>query len=543
MQSTGGAAAGGRPVETGGAVGVPDGGPNGTGGSPNDGGASTLRVRVSSGWLEGTLEGDTRVFRGIPYAAPPTGERRFAPPAPAQAWSGVLPAMAFGPSCPQPNDPVAIPGPQNEDCLTLNVAAPVSSSRALPVVVFLHGGGFKQGGSADFSLRGLGEAGGLVVVTVNYRLGALGFLVHPALDAALSVPSGNMGLRDQQRALEWVRDNIAAFGGDPSSVTLSGQSAGSVATCLHLVARGSEALAHRFILESGSCVNGPHAPIPRESAVAQGKQLATALCGDRPDTLACLRGLPARALSDWATPESLSYIDTVALLFGTTKDKVPNTRFGWWPDVDGALIPDQPAALIERDAFRRLPVLLGTNLRETDIGGSYGFPKLSNRLELSFWVNLTQPAVATRLLEHYMPDTDAGANEAWIRIGTDREYRCPTRALARALRARGAPSYLYSFEHLPALHTSELDYVFGPTGGASLPRISPPLLPASPVVSSVQAYWSAFARSGDPAAPALPVWPPYTLEEDRHLVLSDPPHAAAHLSGADCDFVDGLPRP
>ncbi|HKU44412.1 MAG TPA: carboxylesterase family protein, partial [Polyangiales bacterium] len=183
---------------------------------------------VKQGKLQGKLVNTTREFLGIPYAKAPIGALRFAPPQAAPGWSGTRSAVAMGPSCPQPAGALAAPGPQSEDCLTLNVYAPNAGAK-LPVMVFVHGGAFVGGGSIQYDAQRLSEQGKVIVVTFNYRLGALGLFAHPALDAVRgTAPSGNDALRDQQLALAWVKANIESFKGDPANVTLFGESAGSL---------------------------------------------------------------------------------------------------------------------------------------------------------------------------------------------------------------------------------------------------------------------------------------------------------------------------
>lgn len=189
-------------------------------GPPTDG--SDLILDVSGGRIEGTRDGETRLFFGIPYGKPPVAELRFRPPVPAEPWTGLRSAAEYGASCMQGADMVE--GPIDEDCLFVNVFAPPKQERPAPVMVFFYGGAFVSGAGRSYDGRFLSRKGNTVVVTFNHRVGAFGFFTHPALDEELGFPSGNMGIRDQQLALRWVHDNIAAFGGDPANVTLFGQS-------------------------------------------------------------------------------------------------------------------------------------------------------------------------------------------------------------------------------------------------------------------------------------------------------------------------------
>ena len=249
-------------------------------------------VRTSTGLLRGVTATDHRLFAGIPYAAPPVGPLRWQPPAPVQPWSGLRDATRPGLRCIQDTDDDFDPGhPASEDCLTLNVWTPPRSKDARPVMVWIHGGSFINGNADDYDAGRLTSRGDIVVVTLNYRLGALGFLAHPALGPAGHV--GNYGLADQQAALRWVRDNIANFGGDPGKVTVAGESAGGISVCDHLVAPGSAGLFRAAIIHSGPCqAQGTRTEAEKTSL----DYAAEAGCGDPMTAAQCLRDLPANKL-------------------------------------------------------------------------------------------------------------------------------------------------------------------------------------------------------------------------------------------------------
>ena len=220
-------------------------------------------VRIDSGWLRGSVADDHVTYTGIPYAAPPVGERRWQPPARPRPWHGIRDATTPSPFCPQGNSFTGIVG--QEDCLYLDVTVPTNVERGerLPVLVWLYGGGFGSGGAREVDGARFATAGDVIVVTINYRLGALGFLSAPALDTA----GGNYGLMDQAEALRWVRRNAARFGGDPGNVTLAGQSAGARAVCAHLASPGSRGLFHRAITQSGACDNAVCVESPAPSVM------------------------------------------------------------------------------------------------------------------------------------------------------------------------------------------------------------------------------------------------------------------------------------
>ncbi|MDB4989942.1 MAG: hypothetical protein JWN04_5120, partial [Myxococcaceae bacterium] len=402
----------------------------------------------------------------------------------------------------------------------------------VPVVAFLPGGAFRLGSGADLDGARWSADKQLIVVGINYRLGALGSLVLPALDDALALPSGNQALRDQQLALRWLQRNIAAFGGDPAKVTLFGQSAGAQCACMQLFAQGSEELVQRVVLDSGSCVHYPAIPLVREKVRKVSEELAAALCPDASDLLACLRTVPAMALVDWATNMGLRP-------FGEN----------FSPQVDGVFLAEDPATALQAGRFLHVPLLIGTNLDEWGVvklcGGSE-VPRPTNALELAVIVYGLYPEHAADILSLYLGSAGAeSATDTLGRIVRDSWFRCPSRALLRGVTAANVKAYLFSFELAPAVHGLELDYVFG------YPWVSPVLVPpafstAAPLpllpqlVTAMQGYWSAFALSGDPNTEGQPEWPAHELESDRHLVLSHPISTGSALSTRECALWDSF---
>ena len=299
---------------------------------------------TGDGAVRGVAAGSINEFLGIPYAAPPTGHLRWRPPQPPAEWQGVRDATQFGPSCPQPAKGNATfpPGPISEDCLYLNVYTPAHSGGDLsssdeggrPVLVWIHGGGLTSDASRNYDPAKL-AADGVVAVTINYRLGALGFLAHPALASRPGGPSGNYGLMDQQAALRWVRDNIARFGGSPHNVTIAGESAGGLSVLAHMVSAGSRGLFQKAIIESGSFALNQR---PLAAAEAAGQAFAAqAGCPDQ--TAACLRHLP---VSDLVNPNFI---------------EIPGV-------VDGKVLTEPIGTALAAGRFARVPVLNGTNHEE-----------------------------------------------------------------------------------------------------------------------------------------------------------------------------------
>lgn len=485
-----------------------------------------VEVTATAGTVVGSLEeGDTEMFLGIPYAKPPVGDLRFAAPEPAEPFDGKLVARSYGKVCAQAAASVGgFPDDQkSEDCLSLNVFAP-KDAEGLPVMVFFHGGAFVSGGSAGEGYDGTDlTSQGVVLVTANYRLGALGFLSLPALDDARGdQPSGNDGLLDQRLALQWVRDNIAAFGGDADNVTVFGESAGSMAVCVHNTSPGSAGLADRYIMESGVC-NGGLQKSSKEDANAIGQALADSFCAGESDAVACLREVEWSELVEWGADEGL---------FGA----------GWAPVLDpaGDVLPEDPTLVLSEGRGNPGEVLLGTNKAEWRL-----FTLLSIapavRTEEEFDAAITNlvgaDAVDAVRAQYPLPEGGTGndINDVSIRMITDATFRCPTRTYARLRSASGGTVYLYSFDIGDAMHAAELSYVFGNlnsflAGVGWSPELS----------DEVQGYWTRFAATGDPNGDDAVDWPVYETASDAHIVFDTTVTASSGLAEANCDFWDTL---
>ena len=484
-----------------------------------------LEVSTSAGALRGKLVGSTRAFLGIPYAVPPVGERRFMPPEPVIPWSGVRDATALGPACPQPPGAVAAAPPYSEDCLTLNVFTPAAGGTKRPVMVWTHGGAYVSGGSSQYNATRLSEEGGVVVVTFNYRLGALGFFSLPELDATRpDAPSGNDALRDQQLVLRWVQDNIAVFDGDPDAVTLFGESAGAVATCLQMVSPTAQTLAKRYVLQSGTCIGG--LPLSNKAAAnAIGQDLTSSLCPNAPDKLACLRSLDAQELAVWGAERGI-------------------TGAGWFPVINAAdpLLPAHPLTMILSGQTKDAELMLGTNRNEWSLFAELvgPNPKMVSAVEEAVDVSLSglSPARRAALKQHYITDaqppvTDATASRTYIRLMTDVTFRCPVREHARLSALLGRKTYLYSFEHGLATHAYEIPFLFGVPNTFVMSDLDP-------VHAVMASYWLQFAKSGDPNLGGLASWPAYDPASDRHMTIKVNPTEGSGLSRDDCDFVTAL---
>ncbi|TDD70781.1 carboxylesterase family protein [Jiangella aurantiaca] len=487
-------------------------------------------VRVDSGWLRGSVAGDHVTYSGIPYAAPPVGKRRWRPPARPQPWPGVRDATAPSPFCPQGGGPGVIVG--QEDCLYLDVTVPRGAERGerLPVLVWLHGGGFSVGGAREYDGARLATAGDVVVVTVNYRLGALGFLSAPSLDVA----GGNYGLMDQAAALRWVRRNAARFGGDPSNVTLAGQSAGARSVCAQLASPETRGLFHRAIMQSGACDN----PVPTlAEAQAFGERATAELgCADAADVAGCLRDLPAARVVD--------------ALAGVGREVTARVADRPWNPVAGTPpLPRQPGGALSDGSAARVPLLIGTTRDEMRafIAGEA----------------VTADGYRTVLAETF--GADAPAVLAEYPAGA---YETPAVALATVLGdwggfvgvcpvlssadAAAVHQPVYAYEFAEDSGVVEQDFPMGAFHGLDLPYLwdlhaswdpYPPLTPAQERLSATMVgFWTAFARTGDPNGPGRPHWPEFGASRTV-LGLSaggigPTPSAAEHH----CDLWSALPR-
>jgi para-nitrobenzyl esterase len=532
---------------------------SGAGGSGNgDAGAGAFAVSnamcmatAKQGALKGKLTGATCEYLGIRYGAPPTGALRFMPPEPAGSWQGTLDATKFGSACEQSsalgmasNGGIA----SSEDCLFINVFTPQKlTAKPLPVMVFIHGGGFTLGSASQYDGQALSEAGPVVVVTMNYRLGALGFLATPEIDAQRTgAPSGSDGVRDQQLALKWVKDNAQSFGGDASNVTIFGESAGAWSACIHLVSPGSKGLGKQFILESGSCVNSVDIGT-RSDRYALSAELVAALCPGVPDGgaggLACLRAADPKAIMGWVpTSAQLAASMSPTALLGN----ILGAPF--YPIVEGpgGVLPDTPDNIIRAGNHdKAATVVAGTNAHEWGLFGitlasltGTASLQITTKAQLDQGIQQLYGTTRGAMVQQQYPYTDATAQQVYIDMVTDYVFRCPTRDLARLATAHGTSNfYLYSYEFGRAYHSDEVPALFT-VAGLSIVGGTPPT-PA--LAKAMKGYWIETATTGAPNGPATAVtWPSYSTATDQHLVLDDPPKlvAGSHLDQSNCDFWD-----
>lgn len=494
-----------------------------------------------SGLVRGLQRGGACAYLGVPYATPPVGSLRWKPPQSRAPWAPtVLNAVSPPPICAQINlVPGAPPGPRppagSEDCLMLNIWAPAQPGRSrMPVIVWFHPGSFYAASANLAASNGVrfAEERDAIIVAPNYRLGPFGFLAHSAL--TLENPayrsSGNYGLLDQRAALMWVRDHIAAFGGDPRNVTIAGTSAGGHSVSLHLLSPGSAGLFHRAIMQSGSASSRW---LDAAEAEAQGEQFARALgCPDVRSAVACLR-LKSRDEVLRALPVDLQqFVETGQ----------------WSPVVDGLEIRDQPRDLYGRGEFTRVPLVIGVNKDEGWPFVDRSFPTGLSASDYAAAVTREFGFDSLAILERYPAAHYPTPKDALARLTGDAEYVCEARRVARLVQKTGTPVYFYSFEHSVAtlsggraIHGLETNFLFGNNLGAPSNHV----LTAADLAlfGAMSGYWERFAASGDPNARGDAVsWPRFTRGKftlsDRYLVLDTTIREASHLRDEYCNFWD-----
>lgn len=489
-------------------------------------------IVTDKGAVQGLAQDTTRAFLGIPFAAPPVGDLRWKPPAEVAAWSATRGATEYGHACPQVDVLTGGPGTDLvEDCLYLNVWTPlVPPKQPAPVMFFIHGGGFVVGSGGDRTYDGSNLAAkGVVVVTINYRLGAFGFLDHGGLAAeANQAVAPSYGLLDQRAALKWVKKNAAAFGGDANNVTVFGESAGALSVCAQLAMPNSKGLFHRAIMESGYCI--PAAFNTPAIARKQGDDFAKGLgCTDLP----CMRGKSALAVA--------SALPVRRALFG-------KEGTSWTPTVDGAELPKLPREVFTAGGSSTVPVILGTNKDEGNLftfAWNAAFGQDLTEQEGLDVMGLFYTAPQLQALKAQYPLSAYAGAPAWASaLISDGLFICPTRQIARSLAGSGSSVYLYQFAHpwnpplfpnLGVAHSFELPFVFGTSLGGR--DIGDNELPTS---TAMIGYWTRFATTGDPNAVGAPVWPRYDAAADTHVVLDASIGTGTALRREACDFWDKL---
>jgi para-nitrobenzyl esterase len=480
-------------------------------------------VTAPAGKVEGVSEGALNVFKGIPFAVAPVGQRRWQPPAPLLPWSDVKQATDFGPACIQPvwrgakHVYAQDIGKLSEDCLSLNIWAPADAKGA-PVFVWIHGGSLTGGGSKEMLYDGAKLASrGIIVVSINYRMGVLGYLAHPQLTAeSPNKVSGNYGLLDQIEALRWVQKNIGAFGGDAKNVTVAGESAGGLSVLYLMASPLARGLFAKAVLQSSYMVSMPELKERRfghDAAEATGAKLGAAL---NATSVSALRAMDAQMLTDMALA----------------------SRFLPLGVVDGKVLPKQIVDTFDKGEQARVPTLAGFNQGEIRTLTMLAPPVPSSAAEYESKIRSLYGDLSGEFLRLY-PSGDM--KESIYAATRDALYGWTAERLARKQTAAGAPAYLYLFDHgypamdeagLHAFHASELPYMFG--NMERTPQFWPKI-PATPseakLADAMVGYWTSFAKTGVPIAANEPAWPAYGTTRGYMHFLEGPKAATGVFPG------------
>ena len=469
-------------------------------------------VNAPAGWLRGAA-GEVRIFRGVPYARAPVGALRWRPPAPIPRWRGVRDAGEFGAACPQPPSPFYTHASMSEDCLFLNIWAPANTRNA-PVIVWIHGGSLISGAGSEAIFDGARFAErGVIVISINYRLGPLGWLAHPRLSAESPRHiSGNYGLMDQILALRWVRRNIRAFGGDAHNVTIAGQSAGALSVMYLMASPDARGLFRRAIAQSAYMITMP--------------ELRNSTYADWPDAealgLRLANHLGAADLSALRATSAQAFIEAAG-------------RSGYFPlgAIDGRILPRQLVDVFDRGEQARVRILAGFNEGEIRSLRFLLPPPPADGATYSREIRNRYGQLANAFLARYPADA---ITQSMLATTRDAMYGWTAERLALRQTAIGAPSFLYYFDHgypaaedggFHAFHGSELPFVFGtaaltPHYWPAIPRTAPERRLSDAMVS----YWAAFARDGVPLANGEEAWRPYDRSR-AYMAFEEAPHMRA----------------
>lgn len=474
-------------------------------------------VETASGIVRGLREGDVDIFRGIPFAAPPVGEFRWRPPQPVSSWNGVRDATQFGPACAQSGfgrGTGTIAQGSSEDCLYLNVWKPAGSKRGakLPVMVWIHGGAF-VGGSGNTSGNGFATKG-VILVSINYRLGRLGHFAFPALTAEHpGEPKGSYAFMDQVAALKWVQQNIAAFGGDPGNVTIFGFSAGGVSIHSLMTIPSARGLFHKAIGHSSGARDGvlTGRPLNKENE-SRYYPVSAETVGINFARKHGIEGTDAAALAKLRALKVEEIVDG-----GQENDGQGGPRIYPGPILDGKFVVETAESAYKAGRHTRVPFMIGNNSAE--IGGPFVNSSSSKEELFSMFGELKEEAKAA-----YDPEGTREFAEVQTLFNTDKVWTEPARFAARSVAAKGDPAYIFLFSYVPSAmkermrfgpgHGTDISFVFDnlrvPEGGAVAPE-------DKEVARIMNSYWVNFAKTGNPNGPGLPDWPEYSPETNEIL--------------------------
>lgn len=492
-------------------------------------------VRVEGGLVSGVADAKTGVtaFKGIPFAAPPTGDLRWRPPAPVKAWQGVRPATQYSAPCLQPAFPggsaeideiLRLPGTPQEDCLYLNVWTPAkSASERRPVMVWIHGGALVIGSPAVLATDGAALARkGVVLVSINYRLGAFGFVAHPELTKeSAHRSSGNYGLLDQLASLQWVQKNIAQFGGDPRNVTIFGESAGSWSVNLLVASPLGKGLFHRAIGESGALLLG----LSTDAILSANAQTLTQA---EQSGVALAKKIGVRSLSELRARTGDEILKAAA---------DPGNPLGGnvGAAVDGWVLPERADRIFAAGRQNDVPILVGSNANEGALFAAQPVSAATAREQAA----RTYGQQAETFLKLYPARTDDEARASAMQYMGDAIFGLQMRTWVRLQRKTGkAPAYLYLFDRVPpdsackcATHASEIVYAFN-----NVAQSARPFQDADrKLADTMSSYWVNFATKGDPNGPNLPTWAVYSEQSDTLMALGDrvEPRVVQHKAALD----------
>lgn len=475
-------------------------------------------VMIDTGKLKGTAGDGVVSFKGIPYSAPPVGSLRWRPPQPAEKWSGVRQANAYGHDCmqlPFPSDAAPLGTTPSEDCLVLNVWAPEHRTGKLPVLVWIYGGGFVNGGSSPAVYDGSQFAKhGLIFVSFNYRLGRFGFFAHPALTKeSKDELLGNYGYMDQIAAMKWVQRNIAAFDGDPKQVTVFGESAGGGSVHMLMTSPFASGLFQRAMVESGGGRNllggtGLHEskdgrPSAEEIGIAFAKK--NGITGDDADALKKLRALPADTVVDGLNMASM----------GAAQGTYPG------PMIDGKIVTDKVETIYKEGKYQRVPTIVGAN--SMDIGFTHA--RSLDELFAPFGANAEAAKAA------YDASGSTDVRTLGMKVAADQFMIEPARFVAKALSSQGVPVWEYRFSYvatsmrpqwLGAPHATEIPFVFDTVKAKYGNQLTSE---DESIAQQTNKYWANFALTGDPNGAGLPKWPRYSSADELLIIQAGGPSA------------------
>lgn len=477
--------------------------------------AAPAQVRIDAGIVEGTLSEGVLSFKGIPFAAPPLGNLRWRPPQPAQRWDGVRDARSFGHDCmqkPFPGDAAPLGNEPDEDCLTLSVWRPAAKGRKLPVMVWIYGGGFVNGGSSPAVYSGAQFAKqGVAFVSFNYRLGRFGFFGFPALTTEFPDElKGNYGYMDQLAALQWVQRNIAAFGGDPGNVTVFGESAGGGSVHMLLTSPLARGLFHKAIVQSG----GGRGNLMGERGLTESKPglPSAAEIGVNFARKQGIGGVDATALAQLRALSAAQIVDGMNMAALFTPVKVPLYS---GPVTDGKIVVSTPESIYLSGGQAKVPIIVGAN--SADIG--FGFAPTKDALFAGFGALKDQATAA------YDPSGSAGLSALGAAVAMDKDMLEPARFVATQFAAQNLPSYEFRFSYVAqsmrkqwkdgAPHATEIPFVFDTVAAKYGDQLAPD---DSAMARLANTYWVNFAKTGNPNGTGLPKWPRY---DPRHDELMD----------------------